>query len=107
MWGGVYRIETVLLSARDPKARRPAVVIALCPPGLPDVTVVTRTSDTSAAGVAHPASPGLSLSKPGVFAYKFQRTIDVKFFKLTQEVVYLGQLEQPFFDELLRWWRDE
>jgi len=105
MWGGVYWIDTVLLSSSDPKPQRPAVVIALCPPGLPDVTVVTRTSDTGAAGVAHPANPELSLSKPGVFAYKFQRTIDVKYFKLTKEVVYLGQLEQPYFDELLRWWR--
>jgi hypothetical protein len=102
--GGLYRIDTVLLSHTDPKLQRPAVVIALPPVGLPDVRVVTRTSDTTVEGVHHPANPALQLSKDGVFAYRFLRSIDVKYFKLANSVTYLGQLEPPYMEKLVEWW---
>lgn len=62
--GGLYRIDTVLLSVSDPKPKCPAVVIAV-PVGLPDVSVVTRTSDTTVQGLRHPASPALTGSPGG------------------------------------------
>ena len=105
--GGLYRIDTVLLSAHDPKPRRPAVVIALPPYGLPDLPVLTRTSDTSIRGVPHPRNPALQLSKDGVFGYQYLRRIDARHFTASPHaVVFLGILEPEYFTQVLSWWEE-
>jgi len=104
--GGLYRVDTVLLSGTDPKPTRPVVVLALPPAGLPDVHVLTRTSDTSERGIRHPRNPALGLSKDGVFGFRYLRGIDVKHFANAGAVTYLGMLEQPYFDQIVEWWEN-
>lgn len=105
--GGLYRVDTVLLSVHDPKRRRPAVVIALPPYGLPDLPVLTRTSDTTVRGIPHPRNPGLGLSKDGVFGYAYLRRIDARHFTASPHaVVFLGMLEQEYFAKVLAWWEE-
>ncbi|HET7408093.1 MAG TPA: hypothetical protein VFJ21_13295, partial [Mycobacteriales bacterium] len=40
--GGLYRIDSAVVSGNDPKEKRPAVVIRLPVPGLDSVIVLTR-----------------------------------------------------------------
>lgn len=82
------------------------VVLALPPAGLPDVSVLTRTSDTNERGVSHPKNPALGLSKDGVFGYRYLRRIDVKHFANEDAVTFLGMLEQPYFDQIVEWWEN-
>lgn len=97
----------MLLSAYDPKPRRPAVVIALPPYGLPDLPVLTRTSDTTVRGVPHPRNPALQLSKEGVFGYAYLRRIDARYFTAPAHmVVFLGMLEPEYFTKVLAWWEE-
>lgn len=103
--GGLYLVDTVLLSAYDPKPRRPAVVIALPPYGLSDPPVLTRTSDTSIRGVQHPRNPALQLSKDGVFGYQYLRHLNIGHFTASPHaVVFLGMLEEEYFAKVLTWW---
>lgn len=104
--GALYRVRTILLSGTDPKDTRPVVVLALPPFGLPDVTVLARTSDTRERGIAHPRNPELALTKDGVFGFRYQRSIDVKHFSNPDAVSYLGMLEQPYFDQIVTWWEN-
>lgn len=104
--GGLYRIDTILLSAYDPKPKRPAVVLAMPAYGTTDVRVLTRTSDTTQRGVQHPKSRSLGLTKDGVFAYKFLRSLDQKCFSDTTRVVYLGMLEPVYFQKVQAWWEE-
>lgn len=101
--GGLYLVNTQLLSGTDPKPRRPAVVVALPAYGLSEVPLLTRTSDTTARGVPHPANPALGLTKPGVFAFRFHRSLDLRFFR-DEITPFLGMLETKYFDEILAWW---
>lgn len=104
--GGLYQVRTALLSGTDPKPTRPVVVIALPPVGLPDVPVITRTSDTSERGVFHPRNLALGLSKDGVFGYRYLRSIDERYFRVTDAVAFLGMLEQGCFDQIIQWWEN-
>ena len=104
--GGLYRVRTTLLSGTDPKPTRPVVVLALPPFGLPDVPVLTRTSDTSERGVFHPRNPALGLSKDGVFGYRYRRSIDERYFRVDDAVTYLGDLEAVYFDQIVQWWEN-
>lgn len=104
--GGLYRVDTVLLTGTDPKPKRPVVVIAPAPPGLPTVRVLARTSDIHAKGVAHPANASLGLTLPGVFGFQFLRSLDEKYFKVTSSVEYLGMLEDQYFEQILHWWEN-
>jgi hypothetical protein len=79
-------------------------VITLAAYGLTDVPVLTRTSDTTARGVAHPRNPAIGLTKEGVFAFRYQRSIDQRWFALPDRVKPLGQLEKQYFDQVLAWW---
>lgn len=107
MVGGLYRVDTVLLSVYDPKPRRPAVVIALPPYGLAHLPVLTRTSDTTVRGVQHPRNPTLELSKDGVFGYAHLRRIDARHFTASPHaVVFLGMLETEYFMQVLAWWEE-
>ncbi len=102
-----YRVETVLLSVYDAKPRRPAVVIALPPYGLPDLLVLTRTIDTTVRGVQHPRNPAQQLSKDGVFGYEYLRRIDARHFTASPHaVVFLGMLETMYFTKVLAWWEE-
>lgn len=68
--GQVFWVESLLYSSSDPAPGRPAVVIAV--PSAPNATariqIVTRTSDTTVAGVLHEAGLLPTLNKPGVFS---------------------------------------
>ena len=102
--GGLYLVNTRLLSGTDPKPRRPAVVIALPAFGLTDVPLLTRTTDTGERGVQHPANPALGLTKPGVFAYRFFRSMDSRYFAQQAITPFLGMLEAPYFAQIRAWW---
>lgn len=98
-------VNTRLLSGTDPKARRPAVVVALPAYGLTDARLLTRTSDITARGVQHPANRDLGLTKPGVFAFQFLRSLDIRYFAggITP---FLGMLEEQYLKEILNWWEN-
>ena len=66
--GDVYLVNTILYSASDPAAVRPAVVLEADPNPFRPIRVVTRTSDTSVRGVAHPAESALGLERDGVWS---------------------------------------
>lgn len=102
--GGLYRLDTVLVSGRDPKAKRPAVVLAMPAHGLTDVPVLTRTSDTAETGIAHPRNPSLGLSKDGVFAFRFLRSVDARLLRVPALSEFLGMLEPEYFERILDWW---
>lgn len=102
--GGIYWVETKLLSGTDPKMKRPVVVVALPPPDLPDVRVLSRTSNINQSGIAHPANPALGLFKPGVFAHRFLRSIDEKYFRVGAAVEYIGMLEPEYLGKMMEWW---
>lgn len=104
--GGIYRVQTILLTGSDPKPTRPVVVVALPALGLPDVPVLARTSDTRQRGIAHPKNPALRLTKDGVFAFRYQRSIDVRYFANEDAVAYLGMLEEPYFSQIVEWWEN-
>lgn len=105
--GGLYRIDTVLLSGYDPKPRRPAVVIARPPYGLSDLPVLTRTSDSTVRGIDHPRNLALRLTKDGVFGYQYLRRIDARHFTASPHaVVFLGMLEEEYFAKVLNWWEE-
>ena len=104
--GGVYRIETSLLSGRDPKPKRPAVVLALPAFGLTHVPVLMRTTDTHEVGVLHPASRSLGLTREGVFAFRFLRSLDQKWFNVPEAVEFLGMLEPAYFGKIQAWWEE-
>lgn len=104
--GGLYRVDTCLFSGQDPKPRRPAVVLALPPFGLTDVPMLTRTSDTRQNGIRHPANGALGLTKDGVFAFKFVRSVDERYFRVPSVVHYLGMLQPPYFSQILAWWEE-
>lgn len=105
--GGLYRIDTVLLSGVDPKPRRPAVVIALPPYGLSDLPVLGRTSDTTVRGIDHPRNLALGLTKDGVFGYRYLRHIDARHFTASPHAVdFLGMLEDEYFAKVLSWWEE-
>jgi hypothetical protein len=100
----LYLVNTSLLSGIDPKPKRPAVVVALPAYGLTDVPVLTRTTDTSERGVGHPANAALGLTKPGVFAYRFLRSMDSKYFARAEITPFLGMLETVYFEQIVTWW---
>jgi len=102
--GGIYRVRTVLLSGVDPKPLRPVVVVALPPSDLSDVPLLTRTSNTDELGVFHPRSPALGLTKDGVFAYRFQRSIDIRFFADPNSAEFMGMLEPSYRQAIQEWW---
>lgn len=104
--GGLYRIDTILLSGYDPKPKRPAVVVAMPAFGTTDVRVLTRTSDTTQRGIQHPRNRSLGLTKNGVFVYRFLRRLDEKCFSRTTQVVYLGMLEPVYFQQVQEWWEE-
>jgi hypothetical protein len=65
--GQVYIIRTVLVQPPDKHDTRPVVVVASPATLLGRISLVCRTSDTSAKGVAHGRNPQLGLNKDGVF----------------------------------------
>lgn len=102
--GELYLFRTVLLSGRDKKPYRPGVVLAPPPAGLSDVPLLMRTTVLCEKGVGHQANPALGLSKEGVFGFRHQRYLDVRFFGVAGAVKYLGMLEASCFAEIRRWW---
>jgi hypothetical protein len=102
--GGLYRVETALLSGRDPKPKRPATVIALPAYGLDDVPLITRTSDLDEPGIAHPRNVPLGCTKDGVFGHRFVRHLDIRYFRVPAVAEYLGMLESSTFQAILEWW---
>lgn len=102
--GGLYRVETALLSGRDPKPKRPATVIALPAYGLDDVPLITRTSDTDEPGIPHARNVSLGCTKNGVFGHRFVRHLDIRYFRVPAVAEYLGMLETPTFQAILDWW---
>jgi len=65
--GEIYLVRTEIMLLPDPKERRPAVVIERPAGPVGRVHVVTRTTDTTRKGVAHPPTPALGLQSAGVF----------------------------------------
>lgn len=102
--GGLYLVNTSLLSGSDPKPKRPAVVVTLPAYGLTDVPLLTRTTGTSERGVEHPTNATLGLTQRGVFAFRFLRSMDSKYFAQGEITPFLGMLEAPYFEQILTWW---
>lgn len=65
--GEVYRICTVIVQPPDQHDTRPVVVVSSPRDLFGRVTFVSRTSDTSAKGIAHSRTRELNLTKDGVF----------------------------------------
>ncbi|WP_054568697.1 hypothetical protein [Frankia sp. R43] len=63
-----------------------------------------RTTVLNERGVRHKANPALNLSKDGVFAYRYLRSVDLAFFTVPGAVEYLGMLENACFAKILEWW---
>jgi mRNA-degrading endonuclease toxin of MazEF toxin-antitoxin module len=105
--GGLYWIDTALMTGKDPKPRRPAVVIRLAPVGLDVVTVLTRSTQVlDLHGVFHPKNPALGLTKDGVFALKHVRSLDPKYFGVQHAVEFVGDVEPSTLAQLLQLWED-
>lgn len=102
--GALYRVETALLSGSDPKPKRPAVVVALPAYGLSDVSLLARTSNLSAPGIKHEANDGIGCTLPGVFGFRFVRSLDVRYFAVPQVARYLGMVEEDVFARIMTWW---
>lgn len=39
-----------------------------------------------------------------MFAFRFQRAIDRRYFQVTTAVKFLGMLEEFYFDKIVAWW---
>jgi len=78
--GGLYWVQTVILSGRDPKPSRPVLVLPIAPPNSTTIHVIARTSDLDARGVFHPRQPDIGLTKDGVFGFVHHRSLDVVHF---------------------------
>jgi mRNA-degrading endonuclease toxin of MazEF toxin-antitoxin module len=105
--GGLYRIETAIMSGSDPKPKRPAVVIRMPPPGLGVVTVLTRTTQVNRyRGVRHPRDAAIGLTKDGVFSLQHTRTLDLRYFLVPQAVEYLADVEEDILIQLLKLWEN-
>lgn len=65
--GEVYIIRTVIVQPPDKHDTRPVVVVASPANLLGRISLVCRTTDTSAKGVSHARNRHLGLNKDGVF----------------------------------------
>jgi mRNA-degrading endonuclease toxin of MazEF toxin-antitoxin module len=102
--GDLYLVNTALLNGNDKKPRRPLVVISPPAFGMDSVPVLTCTTDLAQKGVAHAAAPELGLSKDGVFAYRFLRSMELRWFAVPGAAEPLGPLQATTFLEILAWW---
>lgn len=102
--GLLYRVDTTRLTGMDPKPQRPAVVLALPAVGLTTVRLLMRTTQTHVRGIAHAANPALGLTKDGVFAFTYLRSIELRDFSNPRFVAYLGQLDSATWTQIEQWW---
>lgn len=98
--GEVYRVDTWILSGRDPRQSRPAVVVRAPSSDLERVFVITATKDVSQSGVHHPPDRTLGLTLESVFALKHLRSAEARYFEPPQ-VRLFGKLKDPYLSAVL------
>jgi hypothetical protein len=99
--GDIYLVVTRIYALGfDPAARRPAVVVTVPPVTVTHtpIQIVTRTSDTSAPGIAHPKDTRLNLDKKGVFS-EFGSVEPTLW--TPRNVLRLGTLGEPYIGKIL------
>lgn len=99
--GEVYWADTWIFGGSDPKPRRPCVVVRAPASATDVVVVITRTTDLSFPGVAHPPDPNLGLAEPGVFSLRHLRHAEARYFRPPQ-VTHAGPLPEPHLSRVLR-----
>jgi hypothetical protein len=100
--GELYLVRTLLYSSTDPAAARRAVVVQVPPAPSPAarIRIATRTSDASAAGVAHPHDLAIGCDLDGVFSDAGSCTASSW---RPGNVKILGVLPEPFLTRVLEW----
>lgn len=88
--GELYLVSTHVFGGRDPKPRRPCVVVAVLPPPVGRVSVYTRTTNLTVAGVTSDRDRSRGLTEPGVFAYLRHADWD----DFVADSQYLGLLDE-------------
>lgn len=101
--GEVYYVPRELYDFNDPKPGRPVVVLRAPTKARPHVVVYTRTTDTKAAGVGHPADPELDLDEDGVWQ-PIKYEILHRLFVEDNGVVHKGELSEPYRARVLVMW---
>jgi hypothetical protein len=100
--GEVYRIQTIICQPPDKHDTRPVVVVASPLALTGRISMVTRTSRTDSAGVAHARSKELGLSLDGVFSRL--RSVEAQLWT-PRNVTRLGVLESAVFAAVVeRFW---
>jgi hypothetical protein len=89
--GELYLAETWIFGGNDPKPLRPCVVVSTKVPPLGLVTVYTRTTKLTVAGVGSDRDRTRGLTEPGVFAYLRRADWD----DFVTHTKYLGTLDEP------------
>lgn len=102
--GEIYHVDTALLSKRDTHVDRyrPVVVVKV-KRDLRLVMVYTRTTDTHERGVHHPKDLALSLDRDGVFAERWDQSVDLGMF-VYPLVIRRGRLDPATFARVIEMW---
>jgi hypothetical protein len=100
--GDVYRVRTIIVQPPDKHDTRPYVVVASPANMRGRISLVCRTSDTSADGIGHERDRRLSLTKDGVF--NRLRSTEAQLWT-PRNVTRLGPLERYLVDRIIeRFW---
>lgn len=99
--GQVYLVATVLFQPPDKKPHRPFVVVDAPLTLRGRISVVARTTNTDADGIAHGADPALGLSKDGVFA--LLKSVEAQEWTPRNALLY-GELPPAVLQQIIRRW---
>ena len=100
--GDLYRVRTIIVQPPDKHDTRPFVVVASPANLLGRISLVCRTSDTSADGISHARDRRLGLTKDGVF--NRLRSTEAQLWT-PRNVTRLGPLERQLMEQVVaRFW---
>ena len=98
--GEVYLVNSLLYSASDPAAGRPAVVVEVPEPTFRPIRIVTRTHRSAVRGVPHAVDLALGLEMEGVWSDL--TSVDKAKWR-SPDVVRRGILPEAVFAQIVKW----
>lgn len=101
--GEVFWVPPKLYATKDPRTKRPIVVVRVDEQADGDIHFVARTKDVGAAGVPHPRDRALGLDLDGVWE---PAPLSMLRRRLTEPgVERCGMLAEPYWSAVLAMWR--